>query len=97
MSVLFLKREFEVSKIFTHQRSGFLDEPATRDTHERDDNVIFAQFGNLGDTSVCHRECIVIAMKLLTKARKESPYSRSCACNGYDEYLREGEKSSLYS
>ena len=67
--------------------------PAARDSHERDDNVIFAQLVDLGDTSVCHRELIEISMRSLTKARKENLSSRNCLCERCDE----DQESSLFS
>lgn len=36
--------------------SKSLHKPTARDTHKRDDNVIFAQLVDLGDAIVCHRE-----------------------------------------
>jgi hypothetical protein len=49
-----------------HMReNGPLHEPAARDTHQRDDNVIFAQFVDLRDASVCHRERGMISIEVL--------------------------------
>ena len=45
------------------KKNGYLHEPAARDTHERDDNIIFAQLVDLSDASVCHRECRKISTR----------------------------------
>jgi len=63
--------------------------PTACDTHECDDNVIFAQLVDLGDTSVCHRERMVFPIRSLTKARKENLSSRSCLCARCDEGPKE--------
>lgn len=56
MSVLFLDRVSKSAGCPNMKKSDSLHEPTARDTHERDDNVIFAQFVDLGDASVCHLE-----------------------------------------
>lgn len=45
-----------------------MHEPTARDTHERDDYVIFAQFVDLGDASVCHFESNASPMRFSTMA-----------------------------
>ena len=56
---------------FHARRSSFSHEPTTSDTHERDDNVILAQFVDLGNASVCHRERNAISVGLSKKTSKK--------------------------
>ena len=67
--------EILVSKKVSHRGSVSSHEPTSRDTHESNDNVIFAQFVDLGNASICHFERIVIPIRALTKLSR-----RCCVC-----------------
>lgn len=58
----------QVSKMLTYVGEQFLHEPTACDTHESDDNVIFAQFVDLSNASIRHCGRIVTPTRSLAQA-----------------------------